>query len=256
MDVKKLRRFCVGSAQPKDESEMETFMRLASNKDVDIFCFPEGFLKSRASIERLSKLTKECGMWIVTGYSESEEGYQSALILNENGEIVGKHRKTSLANSEVREGKMAGNDLDVFETKFGKIGVVICAEILCPEVTRVLALKGAEIIFHLIGVGMDGQVQYDLWKSIIQIRAIENLLYFVTSTNNQSFRKGEASLPLGLIVNSGGQILAETGKGNLIYSFINLEEREKDARKGTFHKSYSKMISRRQPKLYSLLATQ
>jgi predicted amidohydrolase len=247
-DVKKLRRFCVGSAQPKDESEMEIFMRLASNKDVNILCFPEGFLKSR--------LTKKYGMWVVTGYDESEEGYQSALIFNENGEIVGKHRKTYLANIEVREGKMAGNDLKVFETKYGKIGVVICADILCPEVTRVLTLKGAEIIFHLIGVGMDGQLQYDLWKSMIQIRAIENLLYFVTSTNNQPFRKDETTLPLGLIVNSGGQILAETRKSNLIHTSINLEEREKDARKGTFHKSYSKMISRRQPKLYSLLATQ
>lgn len=256
-----MRQFCVGSAQPKDESEMEKLVKLASDKGVEVICFPEGFLHCKDSLEKLSELSEEHGIWIVTGYDEYEESnekFQSALILNDNGEIVGKHRKTYLSNSEVRDGRTAGDKLEVFETRYGKFGIIICAEILCPEVTRTLTLKGADIIFHPIGTGMDNLIQYELWKGMIQTRAIENLLYFVSSTHNQVSRRAEEDipLPLGLIVDSGGHVLAEARKSRLISASINLDTRDEDAKKGYFHSSYPKMISRRQPKLYSAIVCQ
>lgn len=256
--MKELGQFFVGSAQPKDESEMEKFMKKASSKGVKVLCFPEGFLHCKGSVKKLSKLAEEYRICVVTGYDEFEEDgkkYQSALILNDNGEIVGKHRKTYLSNSEVEDGRTAGDKLEIFNTKYGKFGIVLCAEILCPEVSRVLTLKGAEIVFHLIGTGMDSQAQYDLWKSMIRTRAIENLLYFITSTHNQASRPEALGIPLGLIVNPGGQVLTEARKGGLVYAFLNLEKREEDARKGLFHSTYAKMISRRQPSLYSLIAS-
>ena len=254
-----MSEFCVGSAQPRNETEMEKFVRLALKRNVEVLCFPEGFLHSEKSVAKLSNLCKEYGIWTVTGYDEIEEGvdYQTALILNNKGETVGKHRKTYLSNSEVRDGKTPGDKLEVFDTEFRKFGIIICAEILCPEVTRVLALKGAEIVFHPIGVGMDNQIQYDLWKGMIQTRAIENLLYFVSSTHNIASRrtKDGISRPLGLIVNSGGQVLAEARKTLLVSAFINLDKRDEDAGRGSFHSSYHRMISRRQSKLYSVIGS-
>ena len=254
----RMTEFRVGSAQPRNETEMGKFLRLASRRDVEVLCFPEGFLHTEKSVAKLSNLCKEYGIWTVTGYDEIEEGvdYQSALILNDRGETAGKHRKTYLSNSEVRDGKTPGDKLEVFDTEFGKFGITICAEILCPEVTRVLALKGAEIVFHPIGVGMDNQIQYDRWKGMIQTRAIENHVYFVASTHNKASRRAKdgVSRPLGLIVNPAGEILAEATREDLIYVLVNPERREEDARKSHLYISYQNMISRRQPNLYSPIA--
>jgi len=95
-----MRQFCVGSAQPKDESQMEKFMKMASNKSIEVLCFPEGFLSCRDSLGRLAKLTEEYGIWVVTGYDEYEESnvrFQSALILNDSGEIMESTGRPTLA---------------------------------------------------------------------------------------------------------------------------------------------------------------
>lgn len=249
-----MKKFCVGSAQPKDESEMEKFMKLASSKGVEILCFPADFLQSEDSVENLCQLTRQYGIWVVSGYHEFSDGkkYASVLIIDDDSNIIGKHRMTYLSNHDIKEGCTVGDKLEVFNTKYGKLGVVICAEILCPEVTRTLTLKGAELVFHTIGSGMVSQEQYDLWKSMIQVRAIENLLYFVSSTHNRIHSLGGLGTPLGLIVNPGGQVLAEAEKEDLVYASIDLKKRDDDARKGApFHRSFSNMLSRRQQVLYS-----
>jgi predicted amidohydrolase len=256
--VKELGRCCVGSVQPRDESEMEQFVKSASHKGVEVLCFPAGFLQSEDSLERLCRLTRQYGVWVVSGYHEFNDGkkYASSLIIDDSGNIIGKHRMTYLSNHDIREGCTAGDKLEVFKTKYGKFGVVICAEILCPEVTRTLTLKGAELVFHTIGSGMVSQEQYNLWKGMIQVRAIENLLYFVSSTHNRIHPLGGLGTPLGLIVNPGGQVLAEAKKDNLIYAFIDSKKRDDDARKGApFHRSFANMLSRRQHGLYSVLCT-
>jgi predicted amidohydrolase len=88
---------------------------------------------------------------------------------------------------------------------------------------------------------------------MIQTRAIENLLYFVSSTHDKPFPWEKVGIPLGLIVNPGGQVLAEARKGGLIHTSVDLEKRDEDARRGSFHNTYLKMLSRRQPRLYSLI---
>ncbi len=253
--------FCVGSAQPKYryEGEMRKYVKLASRKNIEVLCFPEWFLQSEKSVEKLSELTKEYKIWVVAGCREFEDEieYNSALILNDHGEIIGKQRKTYLSSKEVRGvyGRIVvGDKLEVFDTEYGRFGIVICSEIACPEVTRTLALKGAEIIFHPTGSGMYSQAQYDLWKGMIQTQAVENLLYFVSSTHNSPFPWENVGIPLGVIVDSGGKMLAEARKTLLVSASIDLDKRDEDAGRGSFHSSYEKMISRRQPKLYSVIA--
>ncbi len=251
--------FCVGSAQPRDESEMEKFVKLASSEGVEVLCFPAGFLRSGRSVGNLSRLTEEYGVWVVSGYHEFDDGkkYSSVLIIDDGGRVVGKHRMTYLSNTDIREGYTAGDRLEIFQTGYGRFGIVICAEILCPEVTRVLTLKGAGVIFHTIGSGMVSQEQYDLWKGMLRTRAIENLLYLVSSTHNRVHAHGGLGTPLGIIVNPGGQVLAEAKKDGLVSALIDLEDRDNDATEGgPFHYSYLNMLSRRQPRLYSALQDQ
>ena len=69
----------------------------------------------------------------------------------------------------------------VFETVHGKVGLAMCSEVYVPEVTRALALRGAELIF--MPAGTDKRRLWATWRALIWARAIENLAIVVTTQN-------------------------------------------------------------------------
>jgi predicted amidohydrolase len=76
---------------------------------------------------------------------------------------------------------VAANDFPVFETVHGKVGLAMCSEVYVPEVTRALALRGAELIF--MPAGTDKRRLWATWRALIWARAIENLAIVVTTQN-------------------------------------------------------------------------
>ncbi len=78
---------------------------------------------------------------------DGEYVYNTAFLLDRQGKLVGKYRKTHLHFPETFAGVRPGTDYPVFDCDFGRIGIMICYDNWFPEVSRVLALKGAEIIF-------------------------------------------------------------------------------------------------------------
>jgi predicted amidohydrolase len=76
---------------------------------------------------------------------------------------------------------VAGNEFPVFDTAHGKVGLAMCSEVYMPEVTRALALRGAEIIF--MPAGTDKRRLWATWRHLIWARAIENLAIVVTTQN-------------------------------------------------------------------------
>ena len=76
---------------------------------------------------------------------------------------------------------VAGNDYPVFDTPHGKVGLAMCSEVYMPEVTRALALRGAELIF--MPAGVDKNRLWPTWRTLIFARAIENLAIVVTTQN-------------------------------------------------------------------------
>ncbi len=76
---------------------------------------------------------------------------------------------------------VAGNDFPVFDTAHGKVGLAMCSEVYMPEVTRALALRGAELIF--MPAGVDKGRLWATWRALIFARAIENLAIVVTTQN-------------------------------------------------------------------------
>src|SRR5919106_4427978 len=75
----------------------------------------------------------------------------------------------------------AGDEFPVFETVHGKVGLAMCSEVYMPEVSRALALRGAEIIF--MPAGKDKKTLWATWRTLIWARAIENLAIVVTTQN-------------------------------------------------------------------------
>src|SRR5438445_1077449 len=74
-----------------------------------------------------------------------------------------------------------GDEFPVFDTAHGKVGLAMCSEVYMPEVTRALALRGAELIF--MPAGKDKGRLWATWRTLIWARAIENLAVVVTTQN-------------------------------------------------------------------------
>ncbi len=92
---------------------------------------------------------------------------------------------------------VAGSDYPVFDTAHGKaglakVGLAMCSEVYVPEVTRALALRGAELIF--MPAGVDKNRLWTTWRTLIFARAIENLAIVVTTQN--LFEPGQRGLAM------------------------------------------------------------
>jgi predicted amidohydrolase len=85
-----------------------------------------------------------------------------------------------------------GDEFPVFDTTEGKVGLAMCSEVYMPEVTRALALRGAELIF--MPAGTDKRRLWATWRHLIWARAIENLAVVVTTQN--IFKREERGLAM------------------------------------------------------------
>ena len=72
--------------------------------------------------------------------------YNTAVLLDRTGKLMGKYRKVYLPREEIQGGLTPGNDFPVFDTDFGKVGMMICWDVEYADPARALALNGAEII--------------------------------------------------------------------------------------------------------------
>lgn len=98
--------------------------------------------------EYFGELAKRHKLHIVTCLYEADGDtvYNTAALLGPDGKLIGKYRKVCLPHSEVEAGVTPGSEYPVFETRLGKIGLMICYDGFFPEVARELTNRGAEII--------------------------------------------------------------------------------------------------------------
>lgn len=127
------------------------------------------------STEYFGQLAKKHNLHIVVSLDEREGHliYNTAVLLGPDGKLIGKYRKVCLPRTEIDAGVAPGNDYPVFETRFGKVGMMICYDGFFPEVARELANRGAEVI------------AWPVWGCnplLARARACENHVYIVSST--------------------------------------------------------------------------
>jgi len=114
-------------------------------------------------------------LYIVAGLIERDGHliYNVAVLLGPDGKLVGKYRKVTLPRTEIAAGIAPGSEYPVFETRFGKLGMMVCYDGFFPEVARRLTAGGAEVI------------AWPVWGCnplLAQARACENHVYLVSST--------------------------------------------------------------------------
>jgi predicted amidohydrolase len=127
------------------------------------------------STDYFGSLAKKHDLYIVAGLVERSEHliYNTAVLMGPDGKLVGKYRKTTLPRGEIEGGICPGSDYPVFETRFGRVGMMICYDGFFPEVARQLANHGAEVI------------AWPVWgcnPMLARARACENHVYLVSST--------------------------------------------------------------------------
>jgi predicted amidohydrolase len=112
--------------------------------------------------------------------SERGDVYNSSILIGPDGEIVGIYDKTHPAPWERREHggwALVGDHADVYETKLGTLGMIICYDGDFPELSRILAVKGAEVIIRVSAL----QRSFDIWHMTNAARAYDNHVYVVAS---------------------------------------------------------------------------
>ena len=138
--------------------------------DADIFITPECWLDGYAApdkastpeklrevaqdletspyLKRVAEEARRRGMWICFGFTSLEEGalYNSAGLWNAEGALVGVYHKTHLQTHDLQFSPGAG--LPVWETDWGTVGTMICADRRWPETARALRLQGARLILN------------------------------------------------------------------------------------------------------------
>ncbi|MBW7997740.1 MAG: carbon-nitrogen hydrolase family protein [Candidatus Glassbacteria bacterium] len=99
--------------------------------------------------ERIAAIARKHSMYVVAPIYEKENGkvYNSSLVFDRQGELIGRHRKTVLPIMETWL-VTPGTGYEVFETDFAPIAISTCWEITYPEIHRIYALEGARLIFH------------------------------------------------------------------------------------------------------------
>ncbi len=114
--------------------------------------------------------------------------YNTAVVINTGGELVGKYRKMHLPNDPCFYEKFyfkKGNlKFESFKTKFGKIGILICWDQWFPEAARLVALSGAKILFYPTAIGWSSKEpkktrtkEKNAWEIIQRSHAIANGVY-------------------------------------------------------------------------------
>lgn len=99
--------------------------------------------------DRIAEIAKRYHMYIIAPIYEraDDKVYNTAVVMDRNGTILGRHRKTLLPVMETWLVSV-GDEFEVFTTDFGNIAIATCWEISYPEIPAIYALKGADIIFN------------------------------------------------------------------------------------------------------------
>jgi omega-amidase len=125
--------------------------------------------------EFLSALAEEYGAYVIgTGIEKSDDKFYNTLVLSKpSGKILGTYRKIHPFQEE-RDVFKGGDMIVVFDCSGINVGVQICYDLRFPEVTRKLALEGAELVL-VPAAFPDPRSEH--WNILVRARAIENQLY-------------------------------------------------------------------------------
>src|SRR3954467_1356183 len=222
--VLKIREAAQKGAQIVCLQELFTSLYFCDVEDYDNFNLAEPI--PGPSTEALSKVAAELNVVIIASLFEKRTSgiyHNTTAVLDADGTYMGKYRKMHIPDdpSFYEKFYFTPGDLGykVFETKYAKIGVLICWDQWYPEAARITSLMGAEILFYPTAIGWStaqdlptNEEQYNAWQTIQRSHAVANGVH-VVSVNRVGFEQNGAMKFWGgsFIANPFGRILYQAG---------------------------------------------
>lgn len=243
----------------------EKYIREAAKQGAQIICLPEAFntgyylpqiremlvlaetLEGK-TITTIRALAKELKVWIITPIiflRDDGRCENTAFILDDKGNVVGNFPKTHLLRLE-EEYFVRGTNYTPIETPFGKIASMICYDISFPEVARLIALNGADIIF--VPSAWQGMLYLtEWWDRCLAARGLDNQLFIVAANqcglSSHGYYAGNSK-----IVNPRGDTVIKAGIGEEMFVYeIDTDDIEKE-------RAYNTSFFDRRPSDYGPLA--
>jgi predicted amidohydrolase len=200
----------------------------AGTMGTDVVCLPEyancmgdesvwqqpGEAEQDPVFEKIARLASSYSMYVILPLLEGRDGrrYNTSVILDRTGEILGRYDKTHLTAVEREDQAVtAGDDYPVFDLDFGRIGIMTCYDGHFPEVARLLGVGGAEIIFF---PSLQRRLTAEHLELQVRCRAIDNCLWVVRSSygydDDVPWMPGLAA-GKSCIVDFEGTVLADAG---------------------------------------------
>ena len=205
--------------------------------DEEIFKLAQTFENNKI-LKQMSKLAKELKVVLPISFFEKDNNayFNSIAVINSDGKILGTYRKSHIPDGPGYLEKYYFNPgntgFKVWDTNFGKIGIGICWDQWFPEAARIMALKGAEILFYPTAIGDELMSEYDSsgsWQRVMQGHAAANIMPVVASNRIGSESvKGQVNGFYGksFICDRSGKIISEASKDKeeIIIADIDTEE--------------------------------
>jgi len=220
---------------------------VAAEKDARVICFPELFLttwfpkkenKSDFSfavsslgetLSRFQQLSESSKTVLIVPFFESLSGhYYNSAAVYDSGKLLGVYRKIHLPDLPLYREQFyfspGDTGIPVFETSQGRIGIQICWDNLFPEGSRVLALKGAEVVFAPTAASLN---THSLWERAISANAFANNL-FIFRVNRVGQEDGVSFYGRSFCVDPWGEMVSELAgnKEAIVLADIDLTERD------------------------------
>jgi omega-amidase len=189
------------------------------------------------TVKALAEKAKELGIYIFGGSIPEEDAgriFNTCFVFGRNGSILGKHRKMHLFDINV-PGKIsfkesdvlsAGNDITVIDTEFCKIGISICYDIRFPELSRLMALGGAEVIILPGAFNMVTGPAH--WELLMRTRALDNQVYIAAASPSRNYESSYISYGNSMITGPWGNVIQKADeKEEIIFADIMPSEIER-----------------------------
>ena len=167
--------------------------------------------------QQLSGYAKQYGIYLIGGSMPEKDAegnvYNTSYIFDREGKQIGKHRKVHLFDIDVKGGQTfkesdtltAGDSDTVFDTEFGKIGVMLWFDIRFPELSRMMVNDGVKVIFVPAAFNMTTGPAH--WELSFRTRALDNQIYMVGCAPARDVLAGYISWGHSIVTDPWGRVI-------------------------------------------------
>jgi len=232
------------------EANLENFIqkiRQAASAGAKIICSQELFLSKYFCVNQesenfdlaekipgittyvLCELAKELGVVLVASLFENrgnEVYHNTSIVIDADGQYLGMYRKMHIPQDPSFEEKFYFTQGDLgyktFDTKFGKVGVLICWDQWYPEAARLTALSGAQIIFYPTAIGVlesetkeDFEKFHNAWQTVQRGHAVANGVFVAAVNRIGTEGQGDKKITFwgnSFVANPYGQVIAQASQ--------------------------------------------